>query len=93
MIYQVYAVRDDKAACFAPPFFMQRDGQAVRAFSDAVNDRSTMLSRHPGDYQLYCLGRYDDNTGQFENELPRLIGAARDFLDARPGPLFEGKEV
>lgn len=64
MILRVFSIRDLKAAAFAPPFFMARDELAVRAFSDAIQDSSQPMSRHPEDYHLFYLGEYDDESGQ-----------------------------
>lgn len=64
MITNAYTVYDRKALTYAPPFFAAQDGLALRMFGDAVNDPSTSLSRHPGDFVLYRCGAYDDQSGQ-----------------------------
>lgn len=74
MILRVYGIRDLKAGAFAPPFFMQRDEMAVRAFSDAIQDPQHAMSRHPEDYHLFYLGEYNDESGS-------LVSAAN-------GPVF-----
>lgn len=63
MIYQVFAVKDAKAAAFALPFFLPRMEVALRSFRDAVKDPQHDMSRHPEDYSLWCLGEFDDNLG------------------------------
>lgn len=70
MIYRCYAVKDLKAAAFAPPFFLGRDEVAVRTFSDALKDPTHPMAAHPEDYQLYYLGEFND-------ELGALTGAAQ----------------
>lgn len=35
--------------------------QAARYFADAILDKSSVLNRHPGDYELLYLGTVDDN--------------------------------
>lgn len=65
MIYRCYAVRDLKAAAFAPPFFIQVDAVAIRTFADAQNDPSHPMSRHPADYELFHIGEFDDESGIF----------------------------
>lgn len=61
---QIFAVRDQKAEAFVQqPFFCLARGQAVRGFSDAVNDPKTELCAHPGDYELFYIGEFDQDTG------------------------------
>lgn len=67
MIHSVLAVYDDKAVAFAAPFFQQSDVLGIRAFVSAARDAESLLYKFPGDYALYKLGIYDDNTGRFEN--------------------------
>lgn len=64
MIYRCYAVKDLKAAAFAPPFFLGRDEVAVRTFADACKDPTHPMSKHPDDYELHYLGEFDDETGK-----------------------------
>lgn len=66
MIYRCYSVKDLKAAAFAPPFFLGRDEVAVRTFSDAIKDPTHPMHQHPGDYELYYLGEFNDETGQLQ---------------------------
>lgn len=70
MIHNVYAVFDHCAKAFLPPFLLRNDGQAVRAFKDCVNSKSHQFSEHPEDYQLFCLGTFDDTLGDFTNQEP-----------------------
>lgn len=66
MKLRVYSVRDIKADAFAPPFFLGRDEVAARSFSDAIHDPKHPMASHPEDYELYCLGDFDDETGRIE---------------------------
>lgn len=82
MIYQVFAVKDDKAAAFALPFFMPRMEVALRGFRDACQNTEHDMYRHPEDYSLYCLGEFDDNLGQLLPADPVLVARA---IDCVPG--------
>lgn len=81
MTLNVYCIMDIKADGYGTPFFMLRDGMALRAFTDLVNDRNTTVSRHPDDYKLVCIGEYDDVSGRL---MPldqfRSLGFASDFV-------------
>lgn len=35
--------------------------EAARYFADAINDKSSVLNKHPGDYELRCLGHMTDD--------------------------------
>lgn len=61
---KLYAIRDLKANAFADPFHMPNDVIAARAVAAAKADSSTLLHKFPEDYQLWCLGDYNTETGQ-----------------------------
>jgi len=57
------AVYDKKACVFSQPDVAVQVGQAVRSFSDAVNNPQTAFNKHPEDFTLYQVGFFDDNSG------------------------------
>lgn len=77
MIIKAYAIYDNKALQYHPPFFQHTDGAALRMLSELVNDTNTSIGRHPSDYVLYCVGQWDDATGSFEP-----ISPLRHVIDA-----------
>lgn len=78
MIYQVFSVRDSKAAAYALPFFLPRMEVALRSFRDAVKNPEHDMHRHPEDYALYCLGEFNDETGELHKIEPVLVAQASD---------------
>lgn len=62
----VCAVYDTKAKAHLTPFFVHNTAVAVRAFAGAVNaDKGTSpVADNPGDFILFHLGTFDDETGQ-----------------------------
>lgn len=93
MILKVFAVRDTKAQAFLQPFYSPSVGSAMRAFSDAVNDKSCPFNKHPEDYLLYEIGTYDDSTAVLSPlDVVRLQVAASDLLELKPafGELPDG---
>lgn len=64
MILSMMAIRDAKSELFSQPMFYPAIGQAVRDFSDAVNDEKSGYHRHPEDYSLWHLGNFVDTTGE-----------------------------
>ncbi len=75
MIVSLFSVFDKKAEAFMSPFTFAATGQAVRAFSDTVNDGKSGFYRHPEDYDLYALGTFDECSGEFVCKKEFLLGA------------------
>ena len=69
MILKMFAVFDNKACAFLPPFFMANSAVAERAFADAVNDPTHQFSKNPTDYALFGTGEFNDETGVVSPEL------------------------
>lgn len=85
MTLKVFAVRDMKAMAFLQPFYSPSVGSALRAFGDAVNDKSCPFNKHPGDYVLYEIGTYDDNSaGLFPLETIKMFACGSDLVETKP---------
>ena len=63
MMYHIVCIRDSAAEVFGQPYAVAANGVAVRSFTDEVARGESPLSKHPEDYELYCVGRYDDSVG------------------------------
>lgn len=91
MKHVIVSCKDVVAGMFMRPSFSPAAAVAVRGFRDEVNRRAedNMLFRHPGDFELYELGTFDDVEGKFELAIPRLLVRARDLVEeggsAQPG--------
>lgn len=83
MVMKVFSVYDEKGAVFNVPFFFPTTGQAVRAFKDLANDTSSAINRHPEDYELCYIGRFDDATGKVEAAVVERLGHAKDYIEPR----------
>lgn len=59
----MYSVYDKAAGSFNIPFFQLNDRVAIRSFMDLVRDERSQVSKHPEDYDLWCLGSFDDASG------------------------------
>ena len=66
MRLNAYAIYDVKAAMYQRPFFAVRDGEATRAFVDAVATKDHPLGQHPEDYTLFRIGAFNDESGLLE---------------------------
>nr|QJB19012.1 MAG: nonstructural protein [Microvirus sp.] len=82
MIQRVFTVYDSKVGAYLRPFFMTTKGEALRAWTDTVNDKETAFNKHPEDYCLFELGTFDDQVGQFENHnQPISLGMALELIN------------
>lgn len=69
---KAFAIRDTKAESFPrPPIFLVATGMAVRAFADAVQDKTTEIGQHPADFTLFEIGYFDQVEGKL---IPRTGG-------------------
>lgn len=59
----IFTVKDTKVGSFLNPFFSHHAGTAVRALERCLVDPTHDFALHPGDYDLYELGYFDDETG------------------------------
>lgn len=82
---KVFTVFDTKAEAYLQPFFMQTRGQAIRAWSDSVNDEQTQFFRHPADFVLYEIGEYDELQGTIRMYDAKIsLGVALEFHKTPP---------
>lgn len=65
MKYRAFSIFDAKAAAFAQPFYAANNAVAIRMFQQVVNDRDTVISQHPEDFSLFCVGEFNDADGEF----------------------------
>ena len=66
MKLKIYSIRDAKAEVFNRPFFLHTHGEAERAFAQNAAEPKSMINQYPEDYDLYCIGEFDDQTGKIE---------------------------
>lgn len=76
MIYPVYSVRD-KLAGFGMPEVSLNEMTAIRAFSQKINENS-VLQYSPSDYDLYRIGDFNVDTGEFKGIMPVFVKAGLD---------------
>lgn len=79
-ILYVCAVRDSAMQAYSRPMFVPAPGIAVRSFTDEVNrqDKDNQLFNHPDDFELWFLGRWDEESGMFIDPEIRCLARAKD---------------
>ena len=65
MIHKVFAIYDQAAAAYLPPFILPKRDMALRTFQQCVNSTDHQFAASPSDYTLFELGTFDDETAKF----------------------------
>jgi hypothetical protein len=95
MLFGIYAVYDETAATYLPPFFLPNDAMAQRSFADAVMDEKHAFSKNIQDYTLFKLGQWESDSGDFEYVAPQMMQTAlqcRAAVNRRQMQLFQTQE-
>lgn len=81
---KVFSVYDVKVGAFLAPFFCRAEGEAVRAFVNAVNAPDHDFMRFPEDYSLFALGEFDEESGMMKlAKAPLQICTALELVGKR----------
>lgn len=79
MRFQLFSIRDNKAGCFLAPFVARTDVDAQRQLTAGFRDprmKETPVGQNPGDFDLYSLGSFEDDSGEISVAMPpRLVTA------------------
>lgn len=88
MISKAFSIYDGKAKIFHTPWFRPTAGLALRELEDLVNDNTTTICRHSGDFTLYEVGEYDDQNAEYTQHVPiKLLGTALEYKKSGVTPL------
>lgn len=75
---------DRATEAFAPVMTVHTRNEAIRSFRQAVNDPQTPIHGNPTDYELYLIGRFDDEKGTItppQYGEKELLARAEDFKE------------
>ena len=87
---KLYSVYDSKAEAFNEPFYANKDGLAIRIFTDHVNRDETIWGKYPHDFTLFQIGEFDSEKGSLTPlDTPRNLGMAIEFMDTQEPLLKE----
>lgn len=76
-----YSVYDSKVGAFSKPFVMRTNGEAVRGFTVVANDKNTDIGAHPGDFTLFEIGMFNEETAFITvYDAPISLGVAVEFV-------------
>lgn len=80
---KMYSVYDSKVQAYDKPFILRNKAEAIRAWTAAVNDPQTMMSKYPADYILFEIAEWDDITGMVTPYSgPHSVGTGLEFINA-----------
>lgn len=79
---QIVQLRDIKANTYLQPVFVHSVGAYIRELTDQVNskDKQNPLSMHPGDFEAYHLGTWEDQKSKFELTDPKQLCVLSDLV-------------
>jgi len=80
----VYCLLDRKLLQFGQGHLVvERNDEAIRrSVVDAVRGSSSLIEKHPEDFDLMCVGEFDQESGALVGALPRLVANVGDLLEA-----------
>lgn len=78
MLHNVFSVYDEKAEAYLPVFQLPTSPMATRIFGECVNSREHQFGKHPGDYTLFLVGTFNDETGEI-NYYKKTLGNGLEF--------------
>lgn len=82
MKLKVIAVRDKITEAYLTPNYFHHVGGAVREFGDAVKNTETVFSKHPTHYDLFLLGEWDNETGEYTpQDPPRQLAIGEEQIE------------
>jgi hypothetical protein len=81
----IVSLKDTAARVFGVPFVVQAAAQAVRSLRDEVNstDSTSDVCKHPGDFELYEIAYFNDETGAVTPlDPPQMLCRAKDLKES-----------
>jgi len=89
MIHKIFAIYDEKAKAYLPPFFLPESGMAIRSFKDCINSNDHQFGKNPEDYTLFTLGHYNDASASIDPHAPKTLGNGITFINSITEPDHE----
>ena len=79
MVYKLYCIKDECVG-FVPPMAMENDNVAKRSFEHICSAPDSLYQTRPQDYSLYCVGDFNNVTGEIVPLLPFRVCEASDYV-------------
>lgn len=77
---KMYTVHDSKAGAYLQPFYARQNGEAIRSFAEACNQKDHNFYKFASDFTLFEIGEFDEQTGVITPMLvPLTLGNGVDY--------------
>nr|QJB19813.1 MAG: nonstructural protein [Microvirus sp.] len=63
MQMKMYSIKDVKVGIYHPPVCCHNAAHAIRMHSDYFNRPDSQFCKYAGDFEIYEVGTFDDQTG------------------------------
>lgn len=63
MEFKLFTIYDSKIETHNRPMILMHKGEALRIFEQEANREDSNICKYPGDYTLFEIGKYDDQSG------------------------------
>lgn len=85
MILELYSIKDEKVGVFMQPAPVPHLVEMTRGIAQVMRDPNSKLSQYPGDYALYCIGKFDQDSGKLiiDPSGPRFIAQISAFTSSQ----------
>lgn len=81
MVVGMYCIYDIKTCVFHPPMFCHNDDHAIRVCHQVGQQGKQIFAEYPEDFKLFCVGSFDDATGQIKSlPSPRYVANILDLF-------------
>ena len=75
---KIFTLHDRIAQIYTPPFFVNTDEEAARILSYMLADELHEITTHAKDYDVFCVGTFDFNSGVITSHR-RNLGSLEDI--------------
>lgn len=63
---RLFSILDLASSLYGAPFQAPNAALAIRLFEQAQLDTAHVFATHPGDFRIYYLGTFDENTAEWD---------------------------
>ncbi len=81
MIKKMYSLYDVKSEFYGAPVLFHGDEDAKRGFQGIFQNPGSMFATYPEDYRIFCIGSFNDNSGEVVAEQPTRLVCELKSLD------------
>lgn len=78
----MYAIFDRKMKEFGMLVLSRNDESIRRSLVDGIRGSKSVQELHPEDFDLVCVGEFDQDVGELTGSSPRLVVSVAEILEA-----------